>query len=104
MPDQTAVNDSFLMMMAQSVAALAVVLAIFAGLVWLLRRLQASGPVRHGQDMKVIRRLSLDTKHSLVEVACDGKYYLIGLSPAGMTSVFRHIREDESEAAGNRES
>ena len=86
-------NDDFVMLMAQSVAALAVVLAIFAGLVWLLRRLQTSTQDQSGEDMKVLRRLSLDTKHSLVEVMYDGKHYLIGLSPAGMTSIFQHIKE-----------
>ncbi len=86
-------NDEFLMMMAQSVAALAAVLAIFAGLVWLLRRFQTSTQKQHGEDMKVLRRLHLDTKHSLVEVKYDGKHYLIGLSPAGMTSIFQHIKQ-----------
>ncbi len=86
-------NDGFLMMMAQSVAALAVVLAIFTGLVWLLRRFQTSTQKQHGENMKVLRRLHLDAKHSLVEVRYDGKHYLIGLSPTGMTSVFQHIKE-----------
>lgn len=86
-------NGDFLMMMAKSVAALAVVLAIFAGLVWLLRRLQASTHNQHGTHMKVLRRLPLDTKHSLVEVMYDDKHYLIGLSPTGMTSIFQHIKE-----------
>jgi flagellar biosynthetic protein FliO len=92
-----AMNNGFLMMMVQSLAALAAVLAIFAGLVWLLRRFQSSAQVRHGEQMKVLRRLHLDTKHSLVEVAYDGKYYLIGLSPTGMTSVFQHIREVKTD-------
>jgi len=96
-------NDAFLMMMAQSVAALAVVLAIFAGLVWLLRRLQTSTHKQHGEHMKVLRRLPLDTKHSLVEVRYDGKYYLIGLSPTGMTSIFQPIKEAQAGTgeAGN---
>jgi flagellar biosynthetic protein FliO len=94
-------DENFLILMAQSVAALAVVLAVFAGLVWLLRRFQASTQSRHGEHMKVVRRLPLDTKHSLVEVAYDGRHYLIGLSPAGMTSIFQHIKGakiDESES------
>jgi flagellar biosynthetic protein FliO len=96
-------NEGFLMMMAQSVAALAVVLAIFAGLVWLLRRLQTSTHNKHGEHMKVLRRLPLDTKHSLVEVTHDGKHYLIGLSPTGMTSIFQHIKEVQAGTgeAGN---
>ncbi|ATX78571.1 flagellar biosynthetic protein FliO [Mariprofundus aestuarium] len=81
------------MAIVQSVAALAVVLAVFAGVVWLLRRLQTSTQSRHGEHMKVVRRLPLDTKHSLVEVAYDGRHYLIGLSPAGMTSISQHIKE-----------
>ena len=96
-------NDSFLMMMAQSLAALAAVLAIFAGLVWLLRRLQTSTQGQHGEHMKVLKRLPLDTKHSLVEVAYDGKLYLIGLSPTGMTSISQHIKEAKADTgeAGN---
>jgi len=97
-------NDDFLMLMAQSVAALAVVLAIFSGLVWLLRRFQTSTQKKHGEHMKVLRRLPLDTKHSLVEVMYDGKHYLIGLSPTGMTSIFQHIkeaREDTGEAGSH---
>ena len=90
------------MMMAQSVAALAVVLAVFAGLVWLMRRLQTSTQSQHGEHMKVLRRLPLDTKHSLVEVMYDGKHYLIGLSPAGMTSVSQHIKKVKADV-GERE-
>lgn len=96
-------NDGFLIMMAQSVAALAAVLAIFAGLVWLLRRLQLTSQSQHGDNMKVLRRLPLDAKHSLVEVLYDGKHYLIGLSPAGMTSVFQHINRTEADAGESRE-
>ena len=96
-------NEGFLALMAQSVAALAVVLAIFAGLVWLLRRLQMTGQSQHGETMKVLRRLPLDTKHSLVEVLYDGRHYLIGLSPAGMTSVFQHIKGAGAEAGESGE-
>lgn len=86
-------NESFTMAIVQSVAALAVVLAIFAGLVWLLRRLQSSSQLKPGDDMRIVRRLHLDTKHSLVEVAYDGRNYLIGLSPGGMTAISNHISD-----------
>ena len=85
-------------MMAQSLAALAIVLAIFAGLVWLLRRLQAPGLNQNGEAMRVVRRLALDSKHSLVEVRYEGHHYLIGLSPAGMTSIFQPIQSSAADS------
>lgn len=92
-------SEGFLPMMAQSLAALAAVLAIFAGLVWLLRRLQLPGQGNNaGGAMKVTRRLPLDSKHSLVEVAYAGRHYLIGLSPAGMTSIYQPIAHEPADS------
>ena len=92
-------SEGFLPLMAQSLAALAAVLAIFAGLVWLLRRLQLPGQGGNaGAAMQVVRRLPLDSKHSLVEVAYEGRHYLIGLSPTGMTSIFQPIEHHAEEA------
>lgn len=92
-------TDNFLPMMLQSIVALAAVLALFAGLVWLVRRLQGSSfqPQKGGQ-MKVVQRLALDTKHSLVEVACGQHHYLIGLSPDGMTSITQPVKRSENLA------
>ncbi|ATX82906.1 flagellar biosynthetic protein FliO [Mariprofundus ferrinatatus] len=97
-------DEPFLMAIVQSVAALAVVLAVFAGLVWLLRRLQTSTQKQHGENMKVLRRLPLDAKHSLVEVFYDGRHYLIGLSPTGMTSISRHIDKQTVSATESESS
>ena len=86
-------TDNFLTMMLQSLAALAAVLALFAGLVWLVRRMQGSSFHPQGGQMKVVQRLALNTKHSLVEVACGQRHYLIGLSPDGMTSIAQDIEQ-----------
>jgi flagellar biosynthetic protein FliO len=88
-------TENFLAMMLQSLAGLAAVLALFAGLVWLVRRFQGSSIQTHGGQMKIMQRLSLDTKHSLVEVACGENRYIIGLSPSGMTSIAQSIQEEE---------
>lgn len=92
--------DNFLPMMLQSIASLAAVLALFAGLVWLVRRLQGSSfQVKKGGQMKVVQRLALDTKHSLVEVTCGQHHYLIGLSPDGMTSISQPVEQLEYTAS-----
>jgi len=89
-------TENFLPMMLQSLAGLAAVLALFAVLVWLVRRFQGSSIQVHGGQMKIMQRLSLDTKHSLVEVACGQNRYFIGLSPSGMTSIAQSIEEEET--------
>jgi len=92
-------TDNFLPMMLQSIAALAAVLALFAGLVWLVRRLQGSSfQVQKDGQIKIVQRLALDTKHSLVEVVRGQRHYLIGLSPDGMTAITQHIDWPESSA------
>ncbi|MBL1353176.1 MAG: flagellar biosynthetic protein FliO [Zetaproteobacteria bacterium] len=75
-------QENFGMMMGQSIAALALVLAIFAGLVWVLKRLQQQHlPKRHkGEAMRVVQRLSLDSQHSVVEISRGDKHYILGLS------------------------
>lgn len=74
------------MLMLQSLAALAVVLALFAFMVWGMRKLQGQSfaAFKKGGDIQVLQRFSLDQKHSLVEVVYSGKCLLIGLSPEGM--------------------
>jgi len=80
-------SRDFLFMMLQSLAALAAVLAVFAGLVWLVRRLHVSRFQSQEGQIKIIQRLALDTRHSLIEVACGERRHLIGLSPDGITSI-----------------
>jgi len=80
-------QDNFFILMLQSVAALALVLAIFAALVWGLRKLQFRQLPQGEVAMRVVQRLSIDSKHSLVEVEHNGKRFLLGLSPTGMTAI-----------------
>jgi flagellar biosynthetic protein FliO len=80
-------QESFFMMMLQSVAALALVLALFAGLVWGMRRLQFRQLPQGESAMRVVQRLSIDTRHSLVEVEHGHRRYLLGISPAGISAI-----------------
>jgi len=77
-------------MMLQSVAALAVVLALFAGLVWGLRRLQFRHLPQGESAMRIVQRLAIDTRHSVVEIEHHGRRYLLGVSPNGMSSLSSH--------------
>jgi len=73
---------SFTAMMVQSIASLALVLAIFAGVIWGLKRLQQwqTSPVNRQGSMRVEQRLALDSHHSIVEVSREGKRYILSLS------------------------
>ena len=73
--------------MLQSVAALALVLALFAALVWGLRKLQFRQLPQGEAAMRVVQRLSIDSRHSLVEVEHHGRRYLLGLSPTGVSEI-----------------
>ncbi|MDQ6966898.1 MAG: flagellar biosynthetic protein FliO [Mariprofundaceae bacterium] len=90
-------QDSLLTLMLQSVAGLAVVLAIFALLIWMLKRLQqqryAGAP---SGSMRIVQRFGIDAKHSVVELAHNGRSYLLGISPEGMTTIASH--QDDAEA------
>ena len=90
-------TDNFMTMMAQSLAALAAVLALFAAMVWLIRHFQGSSfQTKNGQS-KVVQRLALDSKHSMVEVVSGQHHYLIGLSPNGMTTIAHNIEQEITE-------
>lgn len=81
-------QDGFLTMMLQSVAGLAVVLAIFGLLVWMLKRLQQQRYAHgDGSAMRVVQRFGIDAKHSVVELHHGGRSYLIGISPGGMNTI-----------------
>ena len=80
-------QDNFFILMLQSVAALALVLAIFAGMVWGLRRLQFRQLPKGEAAMRVVQRLAIDTRHSVVEVDHHGRRYLLGVSPSGLTTI-----------------
>ncbi|MES0371862.1 MAG: flagellar biosynthetic protein FliO [Mariprofundaceae bacterium] len=73
--------------MLKSVAALALVLALFAALVWGLRKLQYKQLPQGESAMRVVQRLSIDSRHSLVEVEHHGRRILLGLSPTGVSEI-----------------
>ncbi|MDQ6989822.1 MAG: flagellar biosynthetic protein FliO [Mariprofundaceae bacterium] len=80
-------ETSLTMMMVQSVAALAAVLAIFAGLVWALRKLQHHTLPHQGRKLKVVQRLSLDAKNSVVEIQYEDQHFLLGVGQAGVHKI-----------------
>lgn len=100
-------QDSLLTMMLQSVAGLAVVLALFGLLVWMMKRLQqqryASGKAG---SLRVVQRFGIDAKHSVIELAHGGRSYLIGLSPGGMTTIASFPSNEQAGTlqAGDRPS
>jgi len=92
-------QDGFLTLMLQSVAGLAVVLAIFGLLVWMLKRLQQQRYAHSdGTAMRVVQRFGIDAKHSVVELNHRGRSYLIGISPGGMSTI-ASFSADEPGAA-----
>lgn len=80
-------EESLFILMLKSVAALALVLALFAALVWGLRKLQFRQLPQGESAMRIVQRLSIDNRHSLVEVEHHGQRYLLGLSPTGMSEI-----------------
>ncbi len=93
-------NGDFTMMMVKSIAALALVLALFALLVWALKRLQGAHLPRQQQGgaLHIMQRLSLDAQHSVVEVSRGNSRYILALSQGHITLI-EHIHEDNTEAS-----
>ncbi len=96
-------QDNFFILMLQSVMALALVLALFAALVWGLRKLQFRQLPEGEAAMRVVQRLAIDSKHSLIEVDHRGKRYLMGLSPTGISAISNYTVEEAQEGPGNAE-
>ncbi len=94
-------QDNFFILMLQSVAALALVLALFAVLVWGFRKLQFRQLPQGEVAMRVVQRLAIDTRHTLVEVEHGGRRYLLGLSPAGMSTISDAVRTDPAPDHNN---
>jgi len=93
-------ETSFAAMMAQSIGSLALVLAIFAGLVWLMRRFQDKVvPVKEGK-MQVVQRLHIDSKNSVVEIRYGKQSYLLGVGVGGVHKIadISSDKEVESDA------
>ncbi len=87
------------MMMLQSIAALAVVLALFALLVWGMKRLQYRMGSPSTSNIKVLQKVSLDTRHSVVEVRHGKRCYLLGLSTDGLQVIDTIERSENDEQA-----
>ena len=71
-------------MLLQSLLALAFVLGLFALIVWGVRRFQGFAGNSVKRDFKIIQRIHLDNKHSIIEISHQQRRYLLGLSPGGM--------------------
>ena len=97
-------QDNFFMLMLQSLAALALVLALFAAMVWGMRRLQFRHLPQGEKAMRVVQRLAIDTRHSVVEVEHDGRRYLLGVSPSGISSISDPIQPDIASHAAHNET
>ncbi len=92
-------------MMVKSIAALGIVLALFALLVWALKRLQATQmgtSSQHGK-LQVIQRISLDSQHNMVEVTRGNSRYILALSQGNVTLI-EHLHEHESEEIAKDDS
>ncbi|MDX8391285.1 MAG: flagellar biosynthetic protein FliO [Mariprofundaceae bacterium] len=98
-------NEGLLTLMLQSVAGLAFVLALFGLLVWMLKSLQNKRYLGgSGTSMRVIKRCSIDAKHSVVELAYGHRTYLIGLSPTGMTAIDNQLTVTEKTSSREEEA
>jgi len=80
-------ESNMLAMVLQSLLGLSLVLGLFALIVWSVRRFQQHSGKAVERDFKIIQRLHLDNKNSLVEIRLQGRHYLLGLSPGGMVQL-----------------
>ena len=69
----------------QLFSALVLVLLIFFGVVWLLKRLQPGLASGQAGGMRVVSSLSLGTRERLLLVQMGEQQLLLGVSPAGIT-------------------
>jgi len=82
------------MMLLQSIAALAGVLALFALFVWGMKRFQSHTLSSSTSNMRVLQRLSLDSRHSLIEVQHGNKHYILSTSSAAGVSMIESFEEE----------
>ena len=92
-------EQSLTMMLMQSIAALAGVLALFALFVWGMKRFQNHTLSSHGSGMRVLQRLSLDSRHSLIEVQRGNKHYILSTSSVAGVSVIESFEEMAADAS-----
>jgi len=92
-------NTSFAMMMAQSVGALALVLAVFAIVVGLIKRFQNQAMPTGKGKLKVLQRLPIDSKNSVVEIQYGNQHFLLGVGGQGVQRIADITPEEEHENA-----
>ncbi len=93
-------SANFLTLLLQSLAALAAVLGLFAGLVWLLKRVQQRMPGGAADaNLRVTGRCALDARHGVVELAAGGRRWLVGISPQGLTALGHYPAPDDATPA-----
>jgi len=92
-------EQSLTMMLMQSIAALAGVLALFALFVWGMKRFQNHTLSSNGSGMRVLQRLSLDSRHSLLEVQRGNKHYILSTSSVAGVSVIESFEEMPAETS-----
>lgn len=71
----------------QSFAAVAIVLALVAGLAWLLRRGAFGALGRRGRLIEVETAVPLGDRRQLVVVAVEGRRLLLGVTPGTIAMV-----------------
>lgn len=79
-------STGFVALFLQSMASLAAVLALFAAVIWVMRRLKIvpQSNIGSGERLHVVQRLALGGKHSLAVVAYGDKRWLVGMSPTAI--------------------
>ncbi|MFQ5356448.1 MAG: FliO/MopB family protein [Mariprofundaceae bacterium] len=66
----------------KSMGGLALVLALFACLVWLAKRLKLPViPASSNDTLRMVKRLAVSGRHSVMVIEYEGQRWLIGVSP-----------------------
>jgi len=76
-------EQSLLSLVLQSVIGLAAVLGLFAFMVWGMRRFQDRS-THNGRDFRLLQKIHIDNRSSIVEVRHQGRHYLLALSANGI--------------------
>ena len=96
-------ETNFASMMIQSIGALALVLAIFAALEWAMRRMQDGMIPQKEGKMRVVQRMHLDSRNSIVEIRHGDKHFLIGVGQGGVQKISEFISVEVTEHVQNEE-
>jgi len=89
-----------LTMALQSLLGLCIVLGLFALVIWGMRRFQQQSGKTLKRDLKIIQRIHLDSKNSIVEISHQDRHYLLGLSPGGMVQLHSDHALTKESATG----